>query len=97
MVFDIDYDSRPSVDDFVFENINFTASLLFNSTISAGDTRTFDLTIIDDNIAEDDSYIHYFYRKRINIALQVYESDGGTDYCDSYTFQIEDNDGKTDD
>ena len=94
---DIDYDSRPSVDDFVFENINFTASLLFNFTLSAGDTRTFDLTIIDDNIPEDDSYIKYAYRKRINIYLQVYESDGGTHNCDSYTFQIEDNDGKTDD
>ena len=81
----------------MFENINFTASLhIFNFTISAGATRTFDLTIIDDNIAEDDDY-YYYYRERIDINLLVYESDGGTDYCDSYNIHIEDNDGKTDD
>ena len=77
----------------MFENINFTASLhIFNFTISAGATRTFDLTIIDDNIAEHS----YYYRERIYIDLLVYESDGGTDYCDSYYIHIEDNDGKTD-
>ena len=77
----------------MFENINFTASLhIFNFTISAGATRTFDLTIIDDNIAERD-----YYYNRIYIALQVYESGGGTGYCDSYYIYIEDNDGKTDD
>ena len=76
----------------MFENINFTASLrIFNFTISAGATRTFDLTIIDDNIAEDDYY------DRIYIDLWVYESDGGMYYCDSYYIYIEDNDGKTDD
>ena len=77
----------------MFENINFTASLhIFNFTISAGATRTFDLTIIDDNIAEYDDYYGSIY-----IDLGVYESDGGMYYCDSYTIQIEDNDGKTDD
>ena len=81
------YYRRLSEQVFVFENINFTASLhIFNFTISAGATRTFDLTIIDDNIAE-----YYYYHECIYITLLVYESDGGTDYCDSY------NDGKTDD
>ena len=77
----------------MFENINITASLhIFNFNISAGATRTFDLTIIDDNIAEQDHYYNDIY-----IYLRVYESDGGTVYCDNYNFQIEDNDGKTDD
>ena len=74
----------------MFENINITASLhVFNFTISARTTRTFDLTIIDNNIAD--------YRlEPIYIRLLVYESDGGTDYCDRYRIYIEDNDGKTD-
>ena len=77
----------------MLENFNFTASLHdFNFTISAGSTRSFDLTIIDDNILE----YYYDIPEHIYIDLLVYGSDGGRDICDRYYIIIEDNEGKTD-
>ena len=77
----------------MFEKINITESLPdINFTISAGATRSFDLTIIDDNILE----YYYDYPEHIYIDLLVYGSDGGRDICDSYYIIIEDNEGKTD-
>ena len=69
--------------DVVFENNNITSyPFVFNFTMPAGATKSFDLTIIDDNIAE-------YYYERIIINLGMYESDEMvTCYID-----IEDNDG----
>ena len=67
----------------MFEKNNITSyPFVFNFTMPAGATRGFDLTIIDDNIAE-------YYYERIIINLGMYESDEMvTCYID-----IEDNDG----
>ena len=53
----------------------------------AGATRSFDLTIIDDNVAE-----YYYYYDRIYISLGMYESDEMV-FCDYHHIYIEDNDG----
>ena len=60
----------------------------FSFTISAGATRTFDLTVIDDNILEGDS-------EHITMYLGVYEYGDGIYWCDEYNLDIEDNDGKS--
>ena len=67
----------------MFENNNITSyPFVFNFTMPAGATRSFDLTIIDDNIAE-------YYYERIIINLGMYESDEMV----TYYIDIEDNDG----
>ena len=72
--------------DFDFRNINITKETrYFNFTISAGSTRSFPLTIIDDNVAEH-------YSERIYYELGIYDS-GRRLYCDYNHFVIEDNDG----
>ena len=77
-------------EDFLFENRSINCPFLhvFNFTISAGATRTFDLTIIDDNILERDS-------EHIIMDLGVYEYGDGIHWCDNYDIEIEDNDGKS--
>ena len=63
------------------------SSNIFNFTISAGATRSFDLTIIDDNIAE--------YRLgRIGFQVGVYDSDRMI-YCEYDYIYVEDDDGNT--
>ena len=73
--------------DYEFANIN--ASLherIFNFTISPDATRSFEVTIIDDNIAE-------VRREYTQIHLYAYGFTG-IDYIDSRLICIEDNDGK---
>ena len=75
-------------EDFVIENIYLTAHFnVFNFTISAGAIRSFNLTIIDDSIAE-------YSIELIHVHLGVYERNGGRDYHDDYFILLEDNDGK---
>ena len=67
--------------DFDFQNIT-DETRYFNFDISAGSTRNFPLTIIDDSVAEyHREYIYYF------IGL----SDDGI--CEYAEITIEDNDG----
>ena len=75
-----------------FENINITmSSFVFNFTIPAGAKRSFNLTIIDDNIANY-YYYYYYYYIDIRIDLVVYEA-GERVHCDYSYIRIEDNDG----
>ena len=71
--------------DFHFQNIT-NETRYFNFTISAGSTRSFPLTIIDDSIAE-------YYYERIRYYIGIYDS-GQRLYCDSAQIYIDDNDGK---
>ena len=72
----------------MFENNNITSyPFVFNFTMPAGATRSFDLTIIDDNVAE-----YYYFDGRIYIDVGMYESNEMV-YCDYYRIDIEDNDG----
>ena len=70
--------------DFHFQNIT-NETQYFNFTISAGSTRTFPLTIIDDSVAE----YHY---ERLYYNLGIYNS-GQRLYCDYDRIRIDDNDG----
>ena len=69
--------------DYKFANIN-TSVRIFNFTISPYTTRSFEVAIIDDNIAE--------WRRKI-IFCRLYDFIG-IDYIDSRQILIEDNDGK---
>ena len=70
--------------DFDFQNIT-NGSRYFNFTISAGSTRSFPLTIIDDRVAEyRNEYIYY--------RIGIYDS-GQPFYCEYADIVIEDNDG----
>ena len=64
--------------DFDFQNIT-NGTLFFNFSISAGSTRSFPLTIIDDSVAE---YRHQYH-------IGIYDDS----YCDYGDIAIEDNDG----
>ena len=76
--------------DYEFQNITVSLNV-FNFTISAGATRSFDLTIIDDNIAER----HGFDRLGlIGFYVGVYDSNG-MNFCDYDHIYIEDDDGNT--
>ena len=71
------------------------SSFVFNFTMPAGATRSFNLTVIDDNIAEDyyyDYYYYYYYFEYLGIDLGIYEA-GEWIYCDYSSIRIEDNDG----
>ena len=69
---------------------------VFNFTMPAGVTRTFDLTIIDDKILDDYYYYYYynnsFYQEDIGIDLGIYEASEMV-LCDYSLIRIEDNDG----
>ena len=69
--------------DYEFPTINET-SKIFNFTISPGTTRSFEVVIIDDSIAE-------FHRKFIFYNLFVYST--GIDYIGQRNILIVDNDG----
>ena len=79
-----DYYAIPGV-DYHFQNIT-NEMRYFNFTISAGSTRTFPLTIIDDSVAEYRYEYLYFH-------LGIYDS-GQRLYCDYNDIIIEDNDGR---
>ena len=68
--------------DYEFPSINETSNI-FNFTISPGTTRSFEVVIIDDSIAE-------FRRKFIFHDLNVY---GFTGYIGRTYIYIVDNDG----
>ena len=68
------------------------SSFVFNFTMPAGATRSFNLTVIDDNIAEDYFYYYYYYFEDIFINLGIYEA-GERMLCDYSSIRIEDNDG----
>ena len=70
--------------DYEFPTINETSNI-FNFTISPGTTRSFEVVIVDDSIAE-------FRRKLIFYNLYVYGFTG-IDYIDRRSIHIEDNDG----
>ena len=63
--------------------------------MSAGATISFNLTIIDDNVADDNYFYfyYYYYPGEVGIDLGIYQSDG-TVYCNYSYIRIEDNDGK---
>lgn len=69
----------------MFQNVTESQSV-FDFIISPGATRSFELIIIDDNIAE-------FHRKEIDYDLYVHGFNG-IDYIDRKTIYIKDNDGK---
>ena len=71
--------------DYEFANINSSVRI-FNFTISPSATKSFEVTIIDDNIAE-------FWREYIRLELFVYGFTG-IDFVDRSYIHIEDNDGR---
>ena len=72
--------------DFDFPNHSFTAEQPFhNFTVYPRETRCFEISIIDDNIAERDEPL-YFY-------LGIY--DPRPNICDYWSAHIVDNDGKS--
>ena len=70
--------------DFHFLNIT-NETRYFNFTISAGSTRTFPFTIIDDSVAE-------YHHERLYYGIGIYDS-GQRLYCDYGHIVIEDNNG----
>ena len=73
--------------DYEFANINSSVRI-FNFTISPNTTRSFEVTILDDNIAE-------LWREYIYLRLHVYGFTG-IDYVGGKVIYIDDNDGKQD-
>ena len=71
--------------DFDFQNVT-SEMLYFNFTISAGSTRSFLMTIIDDSVAER-------YYEYLNYKIGIYDSDRKLQ-CDFGHLTIEDNDGR---
>ena len=71
--------------DYEFANINSSVRI-FNFTISPNTTRSFEVTIIDDNITE-------YWREYIRLELFVYGFTG-IDFVDRRVIDIEDNDGR---
>ena len=89
------YDDFRAIDgeDYDFPNhnftsesfYNFTSESFYNFTLSPGETRCFEISIIDDNIAEHQfEWFHYY--------LGIY--DPYPDNCDSGWIYIYDNDGE---
>ena len=81
-------------EDYEFPNIT-QSSPYFNFTISPGATRSFDITIIDDNVAENRLYYIFYYRDfgdLIACEIGVYASDQ-REYCGSFRLHILDNEG----
>ena len=70
--------------DFYVADHNFTNDQ-FNFTISPGETRCFEVIIIDNNIAERETNIFYYH-------IGVYNPD--REYCEDGFISIEDNEGK---
>ena len=73
--------------DFEFQTIT-NESRYFDFTISAGGTRSFQMTIIDDTIAE------VFSADIIEYDLGIYDDAGERVLCLQQFIYIEDNDGK---
>ena len=73
-------------EDYDFPNHNFTAEPYYNFTMSPGETRCFEISIIDDDIAE------YRY-ERFYLYLGIYDPYENT--CDYWYTHIYDNDGKS--
>ena len=71
--------------DYKFANISATVNI-FNFTISPGATRSFEMTIINDNIAE-------YRRKFLTHELHMYSS-LGVEYVATRYIYIDDDDGK---
>ena len=72
-------------EDFEFQNIT-QSSRFFNFTISPGATKRFDVTIINDSLAD-------YHREVIRLIVGIYVP-GGRNHCCSVNFYIEDDDGK---
>ena len=72
-------------EDFEFQNIT-PSSRFFNFTISPGVSKRFDLTIINDSLAD-------YYREVIRLIVGIYVP-GGRNHCCNVYFYIEDDDGK---
>ena len=70
--------------DFHFQNVT-TEMRYFTFTISAGSTRTFPLTIIDDSVAEY-QYEQFYYE------IGIY--DPRRQHCEFGNIRIHDNDGR---
>ena len=71
--------------DYEFANISESVDI-FNFTISPNSTRRFEVTIINDNIAE-------FWRENIHLGLYVYGLTG-VDYIGGVYISIDDDDGE---
>jgi hypothetical protein len=80
------YSPIPGV-DFDFQGLT-NSSRVFNFTISAGATRNFDVTIIDDSVTECHS------NEGILFVIGVYNNGSSrVDYCENTYIYIDDNDG----
>ena len=73
--------------DFEFQTIT-DENRYFDFTIPAGDTRSFQMTIIDDTIAE------VFSADFIEYDLGIYDDVGERVICQQQVIYIEDNDGR---
>ena len=74
--------------DILFPNHNFTVNPFYNFTMAPGETRCFEITIIDDNIAE---IRHYLI---LDLGYYVGNDSDTPRYCGSRYIDIYDNDGK---
>ena len=74
--------------DILFPNHNFTVNPFYNFTMALRETRCFEITIIDDNIAERE---HYFY---LDLGYYVGNDSDIRRYCGYRDIDIYDNDGK---
>ena len=72
-------------EDFEFQNIT-RSSRFFNFTISPGVSKRFDVTIINDSLAD-------YYSEPIRLIVGIYVP-GGRNHCCSASLYIEDDDGK---
>ena len=83
-------------EDYEFSNITQSPPY-FNFTISPGATRSFDITIIDDNVAENRHHYYYYYVYRdfgelIACTIGVYASNQRV-FCGYFVLHISDNEG----
>ena len=90
------FDAIPG-EDYEFPNIT-QSSPYFNFTISPGATRSFDITIIDDNVAENRHHYYYYYYyyhdfdELIAYEIGVYASNQ-RESCGYFHLYISDNEG----
>ena len=74
--------------DILFPNHNFTVIPFYNFTMAPRETRCFEITIIDDNIAEREHYLH------LELGYYIGNDSDTRRYCGSRNIYLYDNDGK---
>ena len=74
--------------DILFPNHNFTVNPFYNFTMAPGQTRCFEITIIDDNIAEREHSLD------LDLGYYVGNDSDRRWHCDNRYIYLYDNDGK---